>query len=134
MTRLLRAALRLNPSRILIGEVRGPEALDFLRAANTGHPGSLLTVHANSAADSLHRLDTLAQEAGVPPQLARVAEAVDLVVFVTRSAARRRVVEVLRVGGLGTGGRPQTERLYNCATHHPDPRSRPLPLHIGGDS
>jgi len=73
-------ALRLDPDRIIIGEVRGPEALDFIKAANTGLPGGLLTVHANTAEKALDRLDALAQEAGVPPPLRRVEAAVDQVV------------------------------------------------------
>lgn len=124
MSRLLRSALRLNPSRILIGEARGREALDFLRAANTGHPGSLLTTHANGALQALDRLDALAQEAGVPPQLARVAEAVDLVVYVAHTAGgRRRVLEVIEVEGPDATGRPVVRKL------HPSPGSSPQPPH-----
>lgn len=116
MGRLLRTALRLNPSRLLIGEARGPEALDFLRAANTGHPGSLLTTHANGARQALDRLDALAQEAGVPSQLARIAEAVDLVVFVAHTAGgRRRVLEVVEVGGPDAAGRPVTRTVFQAA-------------------
>ncbi len=91
MTELVRVALRLDPDRIVIGEVRGPEALDFIKAANTGLPGGLLTVHANSAEEALDRLDALAQEAGVPPQRGRVEAAVDQVVQMGRE---RRVVGV----------------------------------------
>lgn len=117
MTALLRTALRLNPTRILIGEVRGPEALDFLRAANTGHPGSLLTVHANGAAETLDRLDALAQEAGVPSQARRVAETVDRVIFIARVGTKRRVVEVLAVDGLDTEGAPRITRLFHHTDH-----------------
>jgi type IV secretion system protein VirB11 len=131
MTVLVRTALRLNPSRILIGEVRGPEAMDFLRAANTGCSGSLLTIHANGARDALDRLDMLVQETGVPSQLRRIAEAVHLVAFVARTGARRRLVEVVRVDGLDRAGRPRFEPLY-AAAGSPDPRSRPLPLDSGG--
>lgn len=112
MTALLRTALRLNPARLLIGEVRGAEAMDWLRAANTGHPGSLLTVHANSARDALDRLDVLAQEAGVPPQLARIAQAIDFVVFVSRHGAARRVMEVIHVDGADAEGRPLLTDVY----------------------
>ena len=97
LARLLRCALRLNPDRIIVGEARGPEALDFLRACNTGHPGGMLTLHANSAEDALYRLDDLVQEAGVPSQLARIARAIDLVVYLERQGTRRRVVEVVEV-------------------------------------
>jgi type IV secretion system protein TrbB len=92
MTELVRVALRLDPDRIVIGEVRGAEALDFIKAANTGLPGGLLTVHANSAEEALDRLDLLAQEAGVPPQRARVEAAVDVVVQMGRG---RRVESIL---------------------------------------
>lgn len=98
MTRLLRTALRLNPDRIILGEARGAEALDFVKAANTGHPGGLLTLHASSAEEALVRLDVLAQEAGVPSQMERIREVVDLVVFLERSGGERRVVEMREKG------------------------------------
>ena len=112
MTRLLRTALRLNPDRILVGEVRGAEALDWLRASNTGHPGGLLTLHASGAAEAIDRLDALVQEAGIPSQLRRVAQALDLIVFLARTSTGRRVVEVLEVEGLDDAGRPSTRSLY----------------------
>lgn len=118
MTTLVRTALRLNPSRLFIGEVRGAEAMDFLRAANTGHPGSLLTVHANSAPDALDRLDVLAQEAGVPSQLARIAEAIDLVVFMARDGTARRVMEVIQVTGTDASGRPVITDVYRHGQDH----------------
>lgn len=97
MRRLLRTALRLNPDRIIVGEVRGPEALDFLKASNTGHPGGLLTIHANRPTDALHRLDALVQEAGVGPQMERIVAAVDLLVHVERHGVERRVTQVCRI-------------------------------------
>lgn len=99
LTRLTRVTMRLRPDRIIIGEVRGGEALALLKAWNTGHPGGLTTVHANSAPAALMRLDTLIQEAGVPPQPQLVAEAVDLLVFITRTPAGRRVQELVTVTG-----------------------------------
>jgi pilus assembly protein CpaF len=104
-------ALRMRPDRIVVGEVRGPEALDMLQALNTGHDGSLTTVHANSPPDALRRVETLALMAGVglPHGAVReqVASALDLVVHQARLANGARVVEsvsqVLRVaGGAGT--------------------------------
>ena len=62
---LVRSTLRLRPDRIIVGEVRGPEALDMLKAWNTGHPGGIATVHANSARAALHRLEQLVQESVV---------------------------------------------------------------------
>jgi pilus assembly protein CpaF len=104
---LLRNALRMRPDRIVIGEVRGPEALDLLTALNTGHDGALSTVHANSPADALSRLETLALMAGVGLPHAAVAEQVqrgiDLVVHLERRAGGARVVteiaEVVRAAG-----------------------------------
>ncbi len=96
---LLRNALRMRPDRIVIGEVRGPEALDLLTALNTGHDGALSTVHANSPADALKRLETLALMAGVGlPHEAiseQVRRGIDLVVHLRREAdGSRRVSEV----------------------------------------
>jgi len=104
---LLRNALRMRPDRIVIGEVRGPEALDLLTALNTGHDGALSTVHANSPADALSRLETLALMAGVGLPHAAVAEQVqrgiDLVVHLERRRDGHRVVteiaEVVRAAG-----------------------------------
>jgi pilus assembly protein CpaF len=99
---LLRNALRMRPDRIVIGEVRGGEALDLLSALNTGHDGALSTVHANSPADALSRLETLALMAGVGLPHAAVAEQVqrgiDLIVHLERRAdGARRVVEIAEV-------------------------------------
>ena len=109
---LVRNALRMRPDRIVVGEVRGAEALDMLTALNTGHEGSLTTVHANSPEDALRRLETLALMAGVGlPHAAvrdQVASAFHLVVHQarTRDGARRveAVAEVVRVAG-GVGSR-----------------------------
>lgn len=99
---LLRNALRMRPDRIVIGEVRGVEALDLLTALNTGHDGALSTVHANSPADALARLETLALMAGEGLPHAAVAEqvrrGVDLVVHLQREAGgARRVTEIAEV-------------------------------------
>jgi pilus assembly protein CpaF len=96
---LVRNALRMRPDRIVVGEVRGPETLDMLQAMNTGHDGSLTTVHANSSDDSLVRLETLASmsDVGVPFQALRdqINTAVDVIVQLERQAdGRRRVTEV----------------------------------------
>ena len=96
---LLRNALRMRPDRIVIGEVRGPEALDLLTALNTGHEGALSTVHANSPEDALRRVETLALMAGVglPHEAIReqLARGVDLVVHMARGdGGQRRVIEV----------------------------------------
>ena len=98
LTRLVRVTMRLRPDRIIVGEVRGGEALALLKAWNTGHPGGITTVHANSAAAALLRLDSLVQESGAPPQPHLVAETVDLVAFIVRTPEGRRVRELVRVG------------------------------------
>jgi type IV secretion system protein TrbB len=99
MTRLVRATMRLRPDHIIVGEVRGGEALALLKAWGTGHPGGVTTVHANSAMSILTRLSTLVQEAGVPPQPEMIAETIDLLVFIERMPEGRRVTEMLRVDG-----------------------------------
>lgn len=102
MTQLLRATLRLRPDRIIVGEVRGGEALALLKAWGTGHPGGITTLHANSAQGALIRLEQLIQEAGVPPQPALIAEAVDLIIFIARTPDGRRVKHTISVQGYST--------------------------------
>jgi P-type conjugative transfer ATPase TrbB len=104
MTRLVRTALRLRPDRIIVGEVRGAEALAMLKAWNTGHPGGIATVHANDARAGLIRLEQLVQEANVPPQPALIAEAVDLIVVIVRTPTGRKITEIARVRGVSAGG------------------------------
>ncbi len=101
---LVRSTMRLRPDRIIVGEVRGGEALDLLKAWNTGHPGGVATVHANSAAAALMRLEQLIGErtTHIPCQL--IADAIDLVVFISRSTGGRRVEEILRVEGFDHNG------------------------------
>jgi pilus assembly protein CpaF len=102
---LLRNALRMRPDRIVVGEVRGAEVLDMLQAMNTGHDGSLCTVHANSARDALSRIETMALMSGLalPVRAMRdyIASALDLVVQVARlSDGTRKVVRVTEVVGM----------------------------------
>jgi P-type conjugative transfer ATPase TrbB len=100
MTRLVRATMRLRPDRIIIGEVRGKEALALLKAWNTGHPGGITTVHANSASAALLRLLSLVEEAGMPAQPQLIAEAVNLLAFMERtSITGRRLTELVHVEG-----------------------------------
>jgi type IV secretion system protein VirB11 len=99
LTRLVRATMRLRPDRIIIGEVRGGEALALLKAWNTGHPGGCTTIHANSARAALVRLASLVQEAGVPPQPELIAETIQLIAFITRTGQGRRVTELMWVAG-----------------------------------
>ena len=99
MTRLVRATMRLRPDRIIIGEVRGGEALALLKAWNTGHPGGVTTVHANSAPAALLRLLSLVEEAGVPPQPELIGETVNMLAFMERTAGGRSLRELLKVQG-----------------------------------
>src|SRR5665213_1905296 len=101
---LVRSSLRLRPDRIIVGEVRGPEALDMLKAWNTGHPGGLATVHANSASSALYRLEQLVQEATVTVPRRLIADAIDILVFLEGRGSDRKVAEVARVEGLGSDG------------------------------
>ena len=95
LAQLVRSTLRLRPDRIIVGEVRGAEALDLLKAWNTGHPGGIATLHANSARAALSRLEQLAMEACDSPPTALIAEAIDLVVFIERGGpAGRRITEI----------------------------------------
>ena len=102
---LVRNALRMRPDRIIVGEVRGPEALDMLQAMNTGHEGSLTTLHANSPRDGLARLETMVLMAGLELPLGavreQIASAIDLVIHLERlNDGSRRVIEVSDVAGM----------------------------------
>jgi len=97
---LVRSTMRLRPDRIIVGEVRGPEALDMLKAWNTGHPGGIATVHANSAHAALYRLEQLIQEAVVTVPRRLVAQAIDVVVFIRGRGEARRIETIAEVDGL----------------------------------
>lgn len=100
MTDLLKATMRLRPDRIVIGEVRGGEALALLKAWNTGHPGGCATVHADSAIKGLTRLEQLVQEACVTPSKALIAEAVNVVIYIEKNDRGREVKEIIEVNSL----------------------------------
>ncbi|NQY73828.1 MAG: P-type conjugative transfer ATPase TrbB [Candidatus Margulisbacteria bacterium] len=104
MKRLLRATMRLSPDRILVGEVRGGEALSLLKAWNTGHPGGVATIHANSAAAGLVRLEQLISEVSHKPMESLIAEAVDLVISMEKTTAGRKVKEIIQVTGFDPSG------------------------------
>ncbi|OWR00384.1 P-type conjugative transfer ATPase TrbB [Sphingopyxis witflariensis] len=97
---LVRSSLRLRPDRIPIGEVRGPEALDLLKAWGTGHPGGVGTIHAGSALGALRRMEQLIQEAVVTVPRALLAETIDLIVILVRDGTGRRLSELARIDGL----------------------------------
>lgn len=115
---LVRSSLRLRPDRIPIGEVRGAEALDLLKAWGTGHPGGIGTIHAGSALGALRRLEQLIQEAVVTVPRALVAETIDLIAVLVRHGHGRRLSELARVEGLGPDG---------------DYRLTPLPSPVPGE-
>ena len=99
MTDLVRDTLRLRPDRIVIGEVRDGSALDLLKAWNTGHPGGLATIHANSAAEALTRLEDLIGEVTQRVPYRAIAQAINVIVFIERTPQGRRVRSVTRVMG-----------------------------------
>jgi pilus assembly protein CpaF len=127
---LVRSALRMRPDRIVVGEVRGGEALDMLQACNTGHDGSLSTVHANSPDDALSRLETLALCADLPLPLSavrrQIVSAIDAIVQVRRGRDGRRAIVAVAELGQGPGARTHQlltrvgGRLISC-----EPPSRP---------
>ena len=102
---LVRNALRMRPDRIIVGEVRGAETLDMLQAMNTGHDGSLTTVHANSARDALYRLEMLVLMAGVELPVKAIREQIaggfDLLVHIARLVdGSRRITQITEIAGM----------------------------------
>ena len=117
---LVRSTLRLRPDRIIVGEVRGAEALDLLKAWNTGHPGGITTLHANSAHGALQRLEQLTLEATPRAPFDLIAEAIDVVVFMSRAGGQRRVEEALRITGFDGEGyqtAPLVSRSLSLVQH-----------------
>jgi len=101
---LVRSSLRLRPDRIPIGEVRGPEALDLLKAWGTGHPGGIGTIHAGTALGALRRLEQLIQEAVVTVPRALIAETINVIAVLSGRGADRRLAELASVTGLAASG------------------------------
>lgn len=101
---LVRSSLRLRPDRIPIGEVRGSEALDLLKAWGTGHPGGIGTIHAGTAIGALRRLEQLIQETVVTVPRALVAETIDIIALLAGRGPDRRLAELARVTGLDATG------------------------------
>ena len=125
MTELVRSTLRLRPDRIVVGEVRGPEALDLLKAWGTGHPGGIATVHAGSPMGALTRLEQLVQEVARTVPRALIAETVNVIVFIAGRGRSRRVEAIARVTGLdGSGYR--LEHDLASAPLPPIPSTPPL--------
>ena len=117
---LVRSSLRLRPDRIPIGEVRGAEALDLLKAWGTGHPGGIGTIHAGSALGALRRLEQLIQEAVVTVPRAMIAETINLIAVLSGRGSARRLSELARVEGLDATGNYQIQPLLHPRTgDHP---------------
>ncbi len=114
---LLHSSLRMRPDRIIVGECRGGEALDLLQAMNTGHGGSMSTLHANSPIESLRRLETLALFSGedIPLRFlrAQVASAIDIVVQLQRLRAKRAVQSIAQVMPLTEGGEYEVREIFS---------------------
>ncbi len=115
LSELVRSSLRLRPDRIPIGEVRGPEALDLLKAWGTGHPGGIGTIHAGTALGALRRLEQLIQEAVITVPRAMIAETINVIAVLAGRGAQRRLVDLATVRGLSDAGD------YVPASAAPDP-------------
>ena len=126
MADLVRSTLRLRPDRIVVGEVRGGEALDLLKAWNTGHPGGIATVHANSASDGLNRLEQLISEKSARIPRSLIAMAVDVVIGIEKINGARTVTDILSVIS------PDGPDGYHCEPMRP--QSLKLVTNEGGQS
>ena len=104
LTDLVRSSLRLRPDRIIIGEVRGPEALDLIKAWGTGHPGGVGTLHAGSALGALLRLEQLIQEAVVTVPRGLIAETIDVIAVLAGRGRQRRLIDLVRLEGQAPDG------------------------------
>jgi pilus assembly protein CpaF len=128
---LLRATLRHRPDRIIVGEVRGGEAFDLLQALNTGHSGTLSTIHANSAAQALARFSSCVVQSGVelPYQAVRyqIADAINLVLHLGRAHGARLVRELIRINGYDAQhDRYETDVLFSQDVAEEKPMGAPV--------
>jgi len=119
---LVKSSLRLRPDRIPIGEVRGAEALDLLKAWGTGHPGGIGTIHANTAIGALRRLEQLVQEAVISVPRPLIAETIDIIAVLSGRGSVRRLAEIALVDGLDP-----VSGDYRTLNAHLSPDRRPLP-------
>ncbi len=126
---LVRNALRMRPDRLIVGECRGPEALDMLQAMNTGHDGSLTTIHANNPVDTMMRLETMVLMAVDMPVRAireQIVAAIDLVIQIARAAdGRRRITHISEVRGIDpVGGQIVIEDIFRLPSDSADAKLR----------
>ncbi|WP_320203084.1 P-type conjugative transfer ATPase TrbB [Agrobacterium rosae] len=119
---LVKSSLRLRPDRIPVGEVRGAEALDLLKAWGTGHPGGIGTIHANTAIGALRRLEQLVQEVVITVPRALIAETIDIIAVLSGRGSARRLVEIALVDGLDP-----VSGDYRTLNAHLSPAHQPLP-------
>lgn len=122
MADLVKSTLRLRPDRIIIGEVRGPEALDMLKAWNTGHPGGISTIHGNCGISGLQRLEQLCGEASSNIPRTLIAQAIDLIVFISGRGENRKVSSIREVVA------PDDEAGEYFAPEYPDPNLKLVSL------
>ena len=99
MNELLRMSLRISPRRIIVGEVRGKEALTMLKAWNTGHDGGCATLHSDSALESLYRLEQMVSEISITPQQRTISQAVDMVIYIKKEGIKRAIKEIIKING-----------------------------------
>ena len=130
---LVRSSLRLRPDRIPVGEVRGAEALDLLKAWGTGHPGGVGTIHAGSAIGALRRMEQLIQEAVVTVPRALIAETIDLVAVLSGRGSARRLSELARVEGLGPDGDYRVTPANAPASRSDDRAASLIPTSLEGE-
>ncbi|MDR1397159.1 MAG: P-type conjugative transfer ATPase TrbB [Desulfarculales bacterium] len=111
--RLVKVVMRLRPTRILIGEVRDETALDLLKAWNTGHPGGVSSVHANSAEEGIYRIEELVAEATSAPKQRLISMAIQLIIYIERTPSGRKVSQVIRMKGFDSVNQQyKLERIY----------------------
>jgi len=122
MQELVRSSMRLRPDRVVVGEVRGAEALDLIKVWGTGHPGGIATIHAGSALGALLRLEQLILEVAVNPPRALIAEAVNVVIHIAGRGRKRRIESIARVVGFDGAGYQLADALET-----PFPALPPIP-------
>jgi len=125
MAELVRATMRLRPDRVIVGEVRGGEALDLIKVWGTGHPGGIATLHASSAHGALLRLEQLILEVALTPPRALIAEAVNVIVFIAGRGRARHIQTVARVTGFDNRGYQLDDAL--ALPPHPSTTDGELP-------
>ena len=127
MQELVRSTMRLRPDRVVVGEVRGAEALDLIKVWGTGHPGGIATIHAGSALGALLRLEQLILEVAVNPPRALIAEAVNVVIHIAGRGRKRRIESITRVVGFDGAG-------YHLADAMETPFPELLPVSPAADT